>query len=81
MARGWDSKSVEDQIESTHSERTAEKKTAKDTESPEARRRRDSLLLARKRVLDQIQSATDARYREMMDRALADLDRLIAKEN
>lgn len=72
---------MEAQIESASSDRTAEKKAAKEPESPEARRRRDSLLLARKRVQDQLQSATDARYREMMDRALADLDRLLAQEH
>lgn len=81
MARGWESKSVEAQIESASSDWTAEKKAAKEAEAPEARRRRESLLLARKRVQAQLQSATDARYREMMDRALADLDRLLAREN
>ena len=77
MARGWESKSVESQIESAHSDRAADKKTSSDSGSADVRRKRESLLLARKRVLDQIQSASDARYREMMERALADLDRLL----
>lgn len=77
MARGWESKSVEAQIESAPSDRAAEKKPSGEPESPDVRRKRESLLLARKRVLDQIQSASDARYREMMERALADLDRLL----
>jgi len=81
MARGWESKSVDDQIEAASSDRLNEKKRTKDPESPETRRRRESLLLARRRVVDQLQNATDARYKEMMDRALADLDRLIAQEN
>jgi len=70
---------VEEQIESAHTDRTAQKKSESEPESPEARRRKESLLLARKRVLDQLQSTTDARYHEMMDRALADLDRLLAQ--
>ena len=70
---------MESQIESARSDRATGKKTSTEPESPEARRRRQSLLLARKRVLDQIQSSTDARYREMMDRALADLDKILAQ--
>lgn len=77
MARGWESKSVESQIESAQAGRTAEKKTAAEPESAELRRKRESLLLARTRVLEQIQSASDVRYREMMERALADLDRIL----
>ena len=81
MARGWESKSVESQIESAHSDRAAERKASTDSDSPEARRKRESLLLARKRVLDQIQSSSDSRYREMMERALADLDKLLAQNH
>ena len=77
MARGWESKSVESQIESAHSDRATDRKTQGGSESADVRRKRDSLLLARTRVLDQIQSASDARYREMMERALADLDRIL----
>ena len=81
MARGWESKSVESQIESAHSDRTTEKQSSTEPDSPEARRKRESLLLARKRVLDQIQSASDSRYREMMGRALADLDKILAQNH
>jgi hypothetical protein len=81
MARGWESKSVESQIESAHSDRPAEKKPPEDAESADARRRKDTLLLARKRVMDQIQSASDSRYRELMERTLADLDRLLEQAN
>lgn len=77
MARGWESKSVESQIESSHSGRLAGRKPENEPEWLEARHRRESLLLARKRLLDQIQSSTDPRYREMMERALADLDKLL----
>jgi hypothetical protein len=81
MARGWESKSVESQIESARSDRASEKKDFPEVESPEARRKKESLLLARKRVLDQIQSSSDSRYREMMERALADLDKLLAQNH
>ena len=81
MARGWESKSVESQIESARSDRDTEKKASTEPDAPEARRKRESLLLARKRVLDQIQSASDSRYREMMGRALADLDKILAQNH
>jgi hypothetical protein len=81
MARGWESKSVESQIESAHSDRPAEKRPAAEPESAEVRRKRDSLLLARKRVMDQMRSASDARYREILERALADLDRILERTN
>ncbi len=68
---------MESQIESAHSDRAADRKTQGGSESADVRRKRDSLLLARTRVLDQIQSASDDRYREMMQRALADLDRIL----
>jgi hypothetical protein len=77
MARGWESKSVESQIESAHSDRTSATRPLEEPESAAARRKRDSLLLARSRVMDQLHLASDARYREMMERALADLDRLL----
>ena len=81
MARGWESKSVESQIESARSDRATEKKNLTEPDAPEARRKRESLLLARKRVLDQIQSVSDSRYRDMMERALADLDQLLAQNH
>ena len=81
MARGWESKSVESQIESARSDRATEKKASTEPDSPDARRKKESLLLARKRVLDQLQSSSDSRYRDMMERALADLDKLLAQNH
>ncbi len=68
---------MESQIESAHSDRTAEIRPPVENDSAEARRKRETLLLARKRVMDQLHAASDTRYREMMERALADLDRLL----
>jgi hypothetical protein len=79
MARGWESKSVESQIESARSERPASPQTDSESLSPEERRRRETLLLARARLLEQIQASTNPRYTEMMERALLDLDKLLAQ--
>jgi hypothetical protein len=79
MARGWESKSVESQIESSQSERAAPAKTPAEPESAEARRKRDTLLLARAHILEQIHASSNPRHREMMENALADLEKLLAQ--
>ncbi len=78
MARGWESKSVESQIESAQ----AESKSGKPRLTPEeaARlRERESLELSRKRVLHDLGSAANVRYREILQSALAHLDKQLAE--
>ena len=64
MARGWESKSVADQIED------AELREAKrDPESPEERRRKerlDSLLLSKSRLLQQLERAKHPAHRGVL---------------
>ena len=79
MARGWESKSVESQIEASRSERTAPTNPSPDPESAEARRKKDTLLLARAHILEQMHASSNPRHREMMENALADLERLLAQ--
>ena len=45
----------------------------------EIRRQKEILLLSRARVEKQLQSIQDARYREQLSRALADLDAQLSK--
>jgi hypothetical protein len=74
MARGWESKSVEDQKEAAESARAA---TAKPKLTPEQRERqatRDGLLLSRVRTLNALQGACDARYRALLETTLAHVD-------
>jgi len=76
MARGWESKSVEAQQE----EAVARKPDSGQPPSPEElqrRQHRETLRLARARVLQQIQASSDTRYTEMLQKSLADLDRQI----
>ena len=79
MARGWESKSVEDQI----SEREAEsQKKGQETLTPlqmERRAKREGLMLARARTLHSIETTRDARYRALLDRTLAHLDSQLAE--
>jgi hypothetical protein len=79
MARGWESKSVEDQI--------LEKETANAQNRPENpasseginREKQRSLELARTRTLHDLESAVDPRYRQLLQRTLDYLDAELAK--
>jgi hypothetical protein len=77
MARGWESKSVEQQQEEAISE-PARKAEPLTPEQVGRRRRLATLELSRKRILHQLEAATHARHREMLAAALADLDAQIA---
>jgi hypothetical protein len=78
MARGWESKSVESQMESSQAER---KETAHKQVTPEeaaALRKKETLLLARTYLQQQLKASQHPRHREMLQRALADLDKQLA---
>jgi hypothetical protein len=79
VARGWESKSIEDQI----AEREAEAQKANAPQlTPtqlEHRAKREGLMLARCRTVASLETARDARYRAMLERALAHLDSQLAE--
>jgi hypothetical protein len=73
MARGWESKSVEDQ----QSEAMLAPSKGKRQLNPEelARKREaDEVDLARKSVLQQLETAQNPRHRKLLEDALAALD-------
>jgi hypothetical protein len=74
MARGWESKSVEGQVQEFESKENRAHKRQLTQAQLEIRRQREILLLSRARVEKQLQSIQDPRYREQLNRALADLD-------
>jgi hypothetical protein len=79
MARGWESKSVESQIDSAVAVRTA--RTGDQRRTPEAiehETKLHGLMLSRTRVLNDLQTACNPRYREQLRQALEYLDRQIA---
>jgi hypothetical protein len=77
MARGWESKAVESQIESAH-EHGHHFETTGDPERLRLERERDSIELSRTRVRQDMASATHEGYRQMLQRSLEHLDRKIA---
>jgi hypothetical protein len=81
MARGWESKSVEGQIESKESGRQHSGGVKMTFEQIELLRKRETLLLSRTRVLHDLQKSVNPRYQKMLSDALAFLDRELADLN
>ena len=76
MARGWESKSVEaQQAEATDSDRAPKARLT--PEQATRQRELEGVRLSRKRVLDQLNAASGPRHRQMLQDALAELDRRI----
>ena len=73
MARGWESKSVEDQIQERESA-SAETRPRLTPEQLQLQARRQGLQMIRTRTLMSLQSACDSRYRAHLERVLADVD-------
>jgi hypothetical protein len=78
MARGWESKAVEGQVQDFQERESDGKKRPLTPAQQESRRRAEVLLLSRARVEKDLQASRDPRYRELLNRALADLDSQIA---
>ncbi len=77
MARGWESKSVESQMDEAASE-FSEKHAQLTPEQQHRERERQGLLLARTRVERLLETATNARYADQLRQSIADLERRLA---
>ncbi|SPE42626.1 conserved hypothetical protein [Candidatus Sulfopaludibacter sp. SbA3] len=75
MARGWESKSVEAQIDAAqvHIHSAVLEKT-QNPEMLELTRKKETILLSRTRVLRELESAQNPRYKVVLTKALADLE-------
>jgi hypothetical protein len=78
MARGWESKSVESQMEN------AKDGAAQDSKSPltdgekKVRHERDSLKLSRAYIVHQIEASTNEHYTRSLQQALSEIDEKLA---
>ena len=79
MARGWESKSVESQIESLESKRAAARTKPLSPAEMQVATQRESLELSRKRVLHDLGQASNPRYRQTLEAALKHLEEQLAK--
>lgn len=77
MARGWESKSIEEQQSAFRQEAPGPRPRPTPEQAKEDRRR-EGLELSRKRILAQIETASHASHREMLAKTLAELDRQLA---
>jgi len=78
MARGWESKSVDSQMETSQSNKEEAGKKRVSSEVAAAIRKKETLLLARAHLLQQMQLTQHPRRREMLQNALMDLEKQIA---
>jgi len=79
VARGWESKSVEEQISEREAEAENSAKIKLSQRELEQKSKREGLLLARLRTVSVLESTRDERYRALLQRTLAHLDSELAK--
>jgi hypothetical protein len=78
VARGWESKSVELQ-QQDDANSTGELKPRLTPEQRKIESHREGLKLSRSRILEQLHSAENPRYRKILEQALAELDEQIIR--
>ena len=74
MARGWESKSVEDQIAASEDRKAAAAKRVRTADEVERESRRQGLLLSRAKIARDIENARDERHRASLQQALDYID-------
>ena len=79
MARGWESKDVESQVEATQALEQKQASGAKTPEQIQREQQRKDLQLSRTRVVNDLASATHPNHRKSLEAALAHLDRKISE--
>jgi hypothetical protein len=74
MARGWESKSVESQIDMAEDRSAVARARILSEESLDLLRKKESILMSRTRVVRDLENAQNPRYKVVLSKALADLD-------
>jgi hypothetical protein len=83
MARGWESKAVEDQVQQSEAatsskESKGQQKAQLTPGQAEVHRRREVLILSRVRVQQDLKASSNPRYTDQLNRALADIEAQLA---
>ena len=78
VARGWESKEIESQIEAAEARAARPQQAQLSPAELKTQRERESLELSRTRVLQDLAAATNPKYRELLQRSLRYLDEKIA---
>lgn len=74
MARGWESKSVEEQVQAADAARETRGERRLTQQQRERQVKKQSLLLSRAQTLSRLKSATNPNYRAQLESALRHLD-------
>jgi hypothetical protein len=74
VARGWESKAVEDQIRAAEDRKSAGATRAFTREELERESRRQGLLLSRAKIVGDLENARDVRHRASLQHALEYVD-------
>ena len=81
MARGWESKSIEAQVQEAQSTREQPRKEKRPAQEAELMRRKEVLTLAITRVRKQLESVSEPRYRDQLFAALTSLEAELAERS
>lgn len=79
MARGWESKSVEDQVAAAEAAKASRATPHLTDEQRERETERQSLLLSRAQITNRLQTVTNPRYRAQLESALQHLESRLRK--
>jgi hypothetical protein len=77
MARGWESKSVEEQQSAAGAQ--VESKQRLTPHEAAQKQAREAIELSRRLVLQQLQAVQNPRHRQMLEMALSELDERLAR--
>ena len=78
MARGWESKDVEAQVESIETKKAPSNRGHKSAEQHLREQSINDLQMSRTRITNDLASATNPNHRKSLEAALAHLDKKIA---
>jgi hypothetical protein len=81
MARGWESKAVEEQVASAQHSRDQGTRSQSTRSDLQQLRRSESLLMERRRLLREMEQGQKKRYLVLLERALAHIDAELAKSD
>ena len=79
MARGWESKSVEDQVADAEAAKDDRAKRHLSQQERVRENQRQALLLSRTQIMGRLKAATNARYRAQLEQALEHLEKQLAE--
>jgi hypothetical protein len=81
MARGWESKDVESQVQDRNTVAENKGQGQKSAEQILKEQEKRGLVLSRTRILNSLESATNPNHRKSLEAALAHLEKRLAELN